>query len=965
MSEKFDFKSLDLSKEPDQKKFDEEFGKLPENERKSLVEAAQEEAVDIDAKAKELAGKDKKPTARHYQEAAESLNVEMQDLISFIEDIEPINSKEIQACIDPKERIAKEIEAEKKAERYFIKFFKLKLEFKKKQYSDYVKTSMYKEFVFRMIKNGWVEFMDERWFKIFTNKDREDIYLKFIEIESERQSGYYFGCGYLIEKWGLNGLSSKVIKKLIQINEVRVNAGLPYQSFVTDNIIDNIDSFADKKTALFSALKFGRVPFRRLFLKKENLLALLSEEEMLELRDKAKEEMCDMSINNDKESIKHIDQLRDIYNININELAPNYPKGMKLSDVIEMARIPEIGKLLAYSLNKLKTFYLEDHIRPIINAQSNAAFLYFESIKKIPNFESLAPEDVEYITYIGKKYGTQARNILDNILSKIGVGNIGQEKDETEEYLSQVGIAHYDIYSQHKQAKMEGRPEKITELKERVTGLQDKTYKGEMEESDFQDSLYPAISYHTFPPAVGLTQDQYDKLNKNRLDRRNDVPEALDELQYQKFEVSTGKFTLGEGEELNLEKWTMLGEAVKKVNAELEKLQEAPPINKEEIAEHLIKMFKEKSAETPVNQAYLFESMYRYHLAHGGGKLETGFEISIEGLMKYKEFIGDRVKNDLIKDCLGKWRQSHESEFQELQKDILNRVKSAQNQNFAKVKNILIGVDKQKDQAKKEKAIQNLDDFLKDYGLSYENVKDQNVDDLSIELEAVLVEYDGDFTSYHDAREEYYNSPAFLRVYDEFMAKHDTEEIVYQKISSDLVAKTNRKMRKEVDKFKFKGETGKTRKQALELIISKKKEHGVAGYNMGVCVAPDAKLWNDPTFMNGIIFNPELKQAMGGMHFLIRENNLCLPGINPSLDVLGQVKNEELFDQMIEYAKQVKEKLGLDKVLIPVSSGIYSNRTQIQEIVRKKNFKKYSLKKEADFSYDPYKYSFQECFEVE
>lgn len=77
MSEKnFDFKSLDLSKEPDQKKFDEEFGKLPENERKSLVDAAQEEAIDIDAKAKELAGKGETPTARHYQEASDQIDSE-------------------------------------------------------------------------------------------------------------------------------------------------------------------------------------------------------------------------------------------------------------------------------------------------------------------------------------------------------------------------------------------------------------------------------------------------------------------------------------------------------------------------------------------------------------------------------------------------------------------------------------------------------------------------------------------------------------------------------------------------------------------------------------------------------------------------------------------------------------------------------------------------------------------------
>jgi len=42
MSEKYDFKSLDLSKEPDQKKFDEEFQSLSEKDRSDVAGAMQE-----------------------------------------------------------------------------------------------------------------------------------------------------------------------------------------------------------------------------------------------------------------------------------------------------------------------------------------------------------------------------------------------------------------------------------------------------------------------------------------------------------------------------------------------------------------------------------------------------------------------------------------------------------------------------------------------------------------------------------------------------------------------------------------------------------------------------------------------------------------------------------------------------------------------------------------------------------
>ncbi|MFZ2881785.1 MAG: hypothetical protein WA019_01805, partial [Candidatus Moraniibacteriota bacterium] len=655
------------------------------------------------------------------------------------------------------------------------------------------------------------------------------------------------------------------------------------------------------------------------------------------------------------------------------EAAPDFPDGATIKDIIKIKEIPNIGKYIALSLRNLKNFSFSRDIEPIMNAQGGAAHLYFDSIKKIPDYKNLTSEDVKCITLIGKKYGTQARNILDNVLSKVGVGNIGREKEIIEEYLSEINIAHFDIYSQYKKNKTENNLEGMKELKDMISKTQDKIYKGKIKKSDFKNSLYSAISYYTFPPASGLTADQYDQLNKNRPDRRNDVPKSLEELQYQKIEVSTGKYNLGEGEELDLKEWVALGEAIKKVNAEFEK-EDKVKLNEVEIAERLIEIYKNKSSEKDEDKEYLFESMYRYHLARGGGKLESGFEISIEGLMKYKEFIGERIKNDLIKDCFKKWRETHEKEFEELKNDALNRLRSSQSQNFAKVNNMLNAIKKQDDPVKKEKVIGNLDEFLKDFGMSYGIIKDMDVDKIKNEVGATIVEYEGSLTEEDYRSEEYYNSKAFLKAFDEFSAKHDSDQLVYQKISSDLISDINKKMRKEVDKFKFEEQSGQAEKRELEFVISKKKEHGVAGHNMGVCVASDEKLWNDPQFMNCIIFDSKTKKAMGGMHFFIRENNLCLPGINPSLDILGQVKNEELFDRMIEYAREVKEKMGLEKILIPrrpnnddldrFNPVIASNRFQIQEIIQKKSYGKYSLKKEVRFSYSPYEYSFQQCFEV-
>ncbi len=100
------------------------------------------------------------------------------------------------------------------------------------------------------------------------------------------------------------------------------------------------------------------------------------------------------------------------------------------------------------------------------------------------------------------------------------------------------------------------------------------------------------------------------------------------------------------------------------------------------------------------------------------------------------------------------------------------------------------------------------------------------------------------------------------------------------------------------------------------------------------------------------------------MHLLIRENYLCLPGINPSTDLLGTVDNEKLYTTMIDYARAIAKNLGLKKVLIPKEASIYSNRSQIQSIVPSKAYPTHKLEQIAKFSYSPYEYSFQDCWSV-
>jgi len=630
----------------------------------------------------------------------------------------------------------------------------------------------------------------------------------------------------------------------------------------------------------------------------------------------------------------YANEVKTLYKIKeLDSTLDEYPQNTDLGSLFELSQKPQIGHELLDSLKGLTELDFNKQIEPILAAQGDAAFLYFKSIKLITmNMDGeLSGDDIDYIVLVGKKYGTKSRNILEKLLSK--VDSISEERPLIESYVDDIGVIDYNLFKEYKHLKEVDDKEGLGMLKERINSLQDKIYAGEMSEADFGDSLYEAVSYYTFPPAIGLTQDQYEHLNRYRPDRRGDVPKELDDLQYTQMSLDTGRYVLGEDKELDLEDWNILGKVVKKINKEIDGNGRVK-INESKIAEKLIEMYKAGGPKSKEDRQALYESMYRYHLNHDGGKLDEGYKTTLDGLMKYKEFIGERIKNNLIKDCLATYAVEHPEEMDVLKKDVQNKVKKYQERNIGVVKGMLKGVNRAEGETNRKKATDKLDDFLRDYGMSYEEIKDKK-----------FVEYKK------------------LLIMDEGI---DLEELVYRKISSDLVSGINKTMRKEVDKFEF-GSHGEATKQTVDLdfVVSKKKEHGVAGYTMGVCVTPDEELWNDPQFWNGIFFDSESKQSMGGIHFLVRDGCLTLPGINPSLDLLSTVNHEQLFDKIIEKAKEVKEKLGLKKLLIPQDSIIHSNRNQIQEIIRRRNYPEYKFDKEQSFSYHPYEYSFQEMLEVE
>ncbi len=606
-----------------------------------------------------------------------------------------------------------------------------------------------------------------------------------------------------------------------------------------------------------------------------------------------------------------------------------YPKDISLKRLFDISQLPQIGDRLAGSLSNLGNFVYGSDIAPILAAQGESAFMYFDSIKQIEKYQDISREDIDYIVYVGKRYGTRARDILKEIISK--VGSIAGERKSIEGFIQDINITNYEIYERYKWLKDNNDTSGIEALRKRIDEMKEKIYIGSVEQSDFKDSLYRAVSHYVFPPAVGVDQEMYFTLNYNRPDRRDDVPKSLNSLQYQPIRIKTGMYSLGEDQSLELSNWEDMSRIVKKVNAEI--TSSGGLLKDPGTATRIIDLYKKNGSLSKEDQSALLESMYRYHISTGGAQLNSSYTLSLAGLMEYKEFIGDRIKTNLISSCIKEFRETNPNEYEILKKDILNRVGKQSQQAVGRVKSMLAGIRRQIDEPSRQIAIGHLDEFLLDYGLSYQTIKDKKLEEYS----SILVS---------DTQDE--------------------DTVVCNKISNDLVLGIKNSMRKEVEKFKFSPtENAQEDTQELQFVISKKKEHGVAGFNMGVCVTPDEKLWNDPDFWNVILFDPDSKQAMGGAHFLIRGGNLTLPGINPSLDILARVNNEELYVAIIKYAHKVKEVLGLEKVLIPKDTIIHSNRSQIHEIVRKRNYPIHTFSESQPFSYNPHAYSFSETFIAE
>ncbi|MEI8012374.1 MAG: hypothetical protein WCI27_07855, partial [Candidatus Omnitrophota bacterium] len=327
----------------------------------------------------------------------------------------------------------------------------------------------------------------------------------------------------------------------------------------------------------------------------------------------------------------------------------------------------------------------------------------------------------------------------------------------------------------------------------------------------------------------------------------------------------------------------------------------------------------------------ILSRLYRYHLSQGGSALPQDLN-SVQNIMTLKEFSGDTLR-DIITSVLEKYQDVNPIQYN----DVISRMFNTRLENpKGLAKNVI----------KMMQAFRN------------------KPEDGKLKLGSMLKVVDIDIINFLWGK--------LIGMSDLRDVEKELSELEFQiqpgkgadSITRQLLGENVAKMQGEFS-AKYRYNEGKN-KISLHFEVSKKKAHGVAGFNMGVCVAPDRQLWNNPDFMNLIIWNEE-GIALGGMHIFIIEDAgkkyVTLPGINPSTNLMTKVNADDIFNNLMTYALKLNTALGYDGVLIPTSSSIHSNRSEVQRVISSRRYESKTLTTTHPFSYSP-EYSFNMAYVV-
>ncbi|MBP9855544.1 MAG: hypothetical protein KBD53_11815, partial [Candidatus Omnitrophica bacterium] len=140
------------------------------------------------------------------------------------------------------------------------------------------------------------------------------------------------------------------------------------------------------------------------------------------------------------------------------------------------------------------------------------------------------------------------------------------------------------------------------------------------------------------------------------------------------------------------------------------------------------------------------------------------------------------------------------------------------------------------------------------------------------------------------------------------------------------------------------------------------------GLCAGVCIATDVELWKKKSFSLLSMVDKTKGQVVGYIHLYEAEENgqkvLTIPGIEPSAELLGEVKARDLYPDMIAAIQAVAKQGGYQEIYLPVSETILSNRSDIQKLAKKAGYEKKILDIEVEWNTKPSAYPFKEVYVI-
>jgi len=579
--------------------------------------------------------------------------------------------------------------------------------------------------------------------------------------------------------------------------------------------------------------------------------------------------------------------------------------------------------------DKLGLAFFDKFLIPVAESQTVATFLILDSTKKIYDAGGIQSDaDLEPIKHIAKSCLTKANVVLQDIIMEgldknIIPSPISKEAEIIKAFIEQAPAYIIDLYPEFRQiyinSLLSERDAKLTALFKNVKEIKEDIFRGELTKK-YDESILFSVLYYVFAcHDMTVPKENYIRTYNERESRQNDIPSGISKAI--SFRVSKGAFALKkEQDAVQTAAWNALIKAANEITAKKD-------FNISALGFALLKACIEKSLAK--GQERFISGIYQFSFNHGESLPK--FSNDYQTLMSYKEFIGDRVINDHINKILQEAMASDSRNFYLLQNQVLGR-----NSDFRGLAKALFGVlQSGKNPEQKQEILRRM---LQQNGINPESTAPL----LGMPL-------------------------AELHSWLDKQQPNVIDKGTVSKIFDQLYGNEYKTMQNEMEKYTFKKESifkgsGKT----FKLMLSKRKLHCVAAYNMGVCVAPDNDMWNQEDFWPLIIFDEKNDAHGGAILRTIEEDGqkYLVLSVQPASSILNAASPDQIFDKILRAARIIAKKLNYNDVIIPVSSSIHSNRGSIQAVIAHKfgAHNKLTLKREYQFSYSPYSYEYREFY---